>query len=498
MLWAIYCMVYLGSALMVYNIYGFVSFARYVKKLKNWKYDNRILHLPIVLLVLFLLGYLAVGIFGKPDLIVAGILFGGSIFVFVMYRLLNGVTQRIIESEHLEAQLMAAEESNRTKTSFLASISHEMRTPMNVILGLDHMALKDPDLTEETRKHLEIIHHSGQYLLGLINNILDMNRIETGELDLNIQRFSITDALAQINAITQVQCDEKGLTYQTSMTEDTAGCYMGDEMQLKQVLFSILDNAVKYTDAPGTVTFRVESAPTGEKMRELRFSVTDTGVGMSQDFVEKIFQPFSQEDASFTTRHGGSGLSLALAKRKLELMGGSICAESEKNVGATFNVTVPLERVECEKQNRETEEAPETLEDRRILIVDDLEENAEIVADLLELEGAVTERAENGQKALELFEASQPGYFDAVLMDLRMPVMDGLEATRRIRALERQDAKTVPILALTANAFESDVQGSMDAGMNAHLVKPVDADELYGELIRYIKEAYQGREARDA
>ena len=187
--WMIYAMVYLGSILMVYNIYGFIRFARYVKAIKTWNSGNSILHIPIALLVCFLLGYLAVGLFGNPDIIMAGILFGGSIFVFIMYKLLSGITQRVVESERLEAELRVAEESNRAKTSFLASMSHEMRTPMNAILGLDAIALQDEALTPQTRDRLEKIDASARHLLDLINDVLDMNHIESDTMRLSAELF---------------------------------------------------------------------------------------------------------------------------------------------------------------------------------------------------------------------------------------------------------------------------------------------------------------------
>ncbi len=482
----IYGMVFLGAALMVYNIYGFLRFARSIRNQKAFQTNSFILYVPIILLVLFLLGYLVVGFFGSPDLIMAGILFGGSIFVFIMYLLLSGITRRILANEQLEAKLLAAEEADRAKSRFLASISHEMRTPMNVILGLDSAALRSGDLAPDTRDKLEKIGQSGQHLLGLINNILNMNHIGGGAMQIAHDPFSLAESLEQLDAMVQALCDEKGLTYRTVLRDGAFDRYLGDATRLRQVLLSILENAVKYTDAPGTVTLSVGADGEENGLRTLRFAVSDTGIGIDRDFLPKIFDVFAQEDGSSTTRFGGTGVSLAVTKNIVELMGGTITVESEKNVGSTFTVTLHL----CPAPADETPaEAPEggSLEGRHILVVEDLDENAEIVQDLLELEGAESERAENGQAALEMFEQAAPGTYDAILMDLRMPVMDGLEATRRIRALPRADAKTIPIIALTANAFESDVRASMDAGMNAHLAKPTDTDCLYSTLKRLIE-----------
>lgn len=491
--YVIYGMIFCGAALMVYNICGFIRFARYVHKLQSWKKKSSILYIPILLLILFFLGYLAVGFLGDPDLITSGILFGGSIFVFVIYHLLNSITRQILQNERLEAELMASEKSSRAKASFLASISHEMRTPINVILGLDKMALKDPELCPKTREHLEKIGLSTRHLMDLINNILDMNEMEKGEFIIKNEPFSMKEIVAEISAVISTLSEEKGLEYRVDYLPSVHDSCEGDPVQIKHVLSSILDNAVKYTDAPGSVRLTVDADPLPEKdgksMQLVCLRVSDTGIGIDSSFLPKLFERFSREDDSSTSEKGGSGLSLALAKNLMELMGGTITVESEKGTGSTFTMQIPL--VCCpEKEKPAASEEAEgiSIEGRRILIVEDIPENAEIVADLLELEGAESDHAENGQIAVEMFSGSEENYYDAVLMDLRMPVMDGLEATRQIRALRRSDAKTTPIVALTANAFESDVRQSLEAGMNEHMAKPTDADLLYSTLKRLIKD----------
>ena len=473
-------MILAGSALMVYNIYGFVRFARFIKKQKTWGNNNRLLYLPIVLLVLFLIGYLVVGLFGNPDIIMAGILFGGSIFVFVMYRMLSGITVRILENERLEADLLASERSSQEKSEFLATISHEMRTPLNVILGMHKKALNQPDLPETVREPLQKIGYSANHLLSMINNILDMQQIESGMFVVKEEPFSMKDSMNQINAIAGTLSENKGLTFSTSLCDETNGTYLGDASHLRQVLLSILDNAVKYTEAPGTVTFAVTCEPSDTDTVKFSFRIEDTGIGMSEEFLPKLFDVFAREDTSTTNKYSGSGLSLVVAKNMVNQMNGTITVESEKGKGSVFTVTVPLKRFETAEPADEKQEG--VLAGHRVLIVEDILENAEIVADLLSLEEVETEHAENGQIALEMFEQSPEHYYDAILMDLRMPVMDGLEATRRIRALDRDDAKKIPIIALTANAFDSDIRQSFDAGMNAHMAKPTDADLLYAEL----------------
>ena len=493
MQWIIQGLIILGSLLMVYNIYGFIRYARDIRGKEKWGSEIRILYVPIFLLVMFLLGYLAVGLFGKPDLIMAGILFGGSIFVYIMYRLIDRITARIMENEHLEAELLASEESSRAKNSFLAGISHEMRTPMNVILGLDSIALKNPELPGGIRDHLEKIGQSGRHLLGLINNMLDLQRIEARELAVRQEAFYLRELTDQIGAIAGTLCEEKGLSYHVAISDEADGWYRGDSLLLKQVLLNLLENAVKFTDPPGSVDFSVERLASDDGKALLRFAVTDTGIGISPDYLPKVFEPFSQEDTSFTNRFGGSGMGLAIAKNDTELMGGEIAVESRPNTGSTFTVTLPLTPI-APQDSAPGAETPEIdLEGRRILITEDIPENAEIAADLLELEGAVTEHAENGQKAFEMFQRSAPHYYDAILMDLRMPMMDGYEAARSIRALPREDAGSIPIIALTANATETDIRRSMESGMNAHLVKPIDADLLYTTLTHWIR-ASAGRE----
>lgn len=486
--WLVYFMVYCGSAIMIYNIYGFIRFARFIRQLRSWKQNNGILYIPIALLIFFLLGYLAVGVLGRPDLIVAGILFGGSIFVFIMYKLLFRITQRVVESETamMEAELKAAEETNRVKSSFLATISHEMRTPMNMILGMDALALKNPDLMPETRSQLEKIGLSARHMLGLINNILDLNSIENGKLKLKQEIFSLSGALDQVNAIAQSLCEEKGLAYQASISPAVQGRYAGDETQLKQVLIRLLDNAVKFTDAPGKVRLSVACDAEESAIRTLRFEVTDTGIGIDRDFLPSIFEAFTQEDASSTSRYGGSGLSLAAAKGIVELMGGTISVTSEKNVGSAFSVVIPMAFTAEQPPAKVAPEAELSLAGKRVLVAEDIPMNAEIVISFLEMEDMVCEHAENGRIALDLFANSPLHYYDAVLMDLRMPLMDGLDAARAIRALPREDAKTVPIIALTANAAESDVQQTREAGMNMHMAKPASAVDLYAILKRFI------------
>ena len=383
------------------------------------------------------------------------------------------------KNEALANALSQAEEANRAKTSFLSSMSHEIRTPMNAIIGLDNIALHDPNLSQNTRDELEKIGSSARHLLSLINDILDMSRIESGRMVLKSEEFSFREMTEQIKTIINGQCEDKRLTFDSSIIGQTDEYFIGDDLRLKQIIINILGNAVKFTDSPGTVSFTVEQMEYTDDERMLRFTMKDTGIGIDEAFIPKLFEPFSQEDATTTNRYGGSGLGMAITKRMVDLMGGSIAVESKKGIGSTFTVDVPLKQahhVDVAEEDRPEDDV--SVAGLHVLIAEDVELNAEVLEDLLDMEDITSEWAENGKIAVKMFADSEPGHFDAILMDMRMPVMDGLTATREIRKLEREDAKTIPIIALTANAFEEDVKQCLQAGMDAHLSKPVDIEKL--------------------
>ena len=396
--------------------------------------------------------------------------------------------------------LTAAEQANKAKTAFLNNMSHEIRTPMNAIIGLDSLALQNKNLPAETREYLEKIGESAKHLLSLINDILDMSRIESGQIVLRNEEFSFREMLEQINTMVQTQCREKGLKYECRMQGGISDAYIGDDMRLKEVLINILSNAIKFTEPPGGVTMTVERTGIFGDHSTLKFVIKDTGIGMDPAFLPKIFDPFSQEDSSRNSKYGSTGLGMAITKNIVEMMNGSISVESEKGKGSAFTVIVTLKnRPELEtaaRDNPGAEKPRANLKDRRILLAEDIMINAEIMKQLMTMKEVNTDHAENGRIALEMFEASGPGAYEAILMDVRMPEMDGLEAARRIRALNRPDAKTVPIVAMTANAFDEDVQLSLQAGMNAHLSKPVDPERLYQTLEELIWEAQRGETAK--
>ena len=532
----------------------------------------------------------------------------------------------------LSEALAAAEEANKAKTAFLSNMSHEIRTPMNAIIGLDSLALQNETLPAETREYLEKIGESAHHLLGLINDILDMSRIESGRLLIRKEEFSFRNMLEQINTMVMSQCAEKGLHYECRVIGGVSDYYIGDDMKLKQVLINILSNAIKFTDAPGDVTLTVERTAVFGDHSTVRFRISDTGIGMERAFIPKIFDAFTQEDSSRNNKYGSTGLGMAITKNIVELMNGTISVESEKGVGTEFTVIVTLNNsdqkgpvtnyispndlrilvvddeeiaaeharivldevgikadtcydgqtamhmlelqhakhepyslvlldwkmpdmdgLEVAKEIRKLYDKETTviiltsfnwdeildeaihigvdsflakplfasnvldefervarknnmslykekkrarLKGRRILMAEDVFINAEIMRQIIMAREAEIDHAENGKLAVDTFAESPAGYYDAILMDVRMPEMDGLEATAAIRALDRPDAKTIPIIALTANAFDEDVQRSLQVGMNAHLSKPVEPEHLYQTLEELIWEYETGKAYR--
>lgn len=526
------------------------------------------------------------------------------------------VSLAVVEEERnkmLSRALEEAQRANLAKTAFLSNMSHEIRTPMNDIIGLYNLALRKPDLDDDTRGIITQIGMCTRHLITLVNDIFDMSLIESGSTKLRNEEFSLGKMLGQINTLTESQCDDKGLAFDCSVIGHIDECYTGDDLKIKQVIFNILGNAVKYTSAPGRVSFTVEECERNDERAMVRFVIKDTGIGISPEYLPKLFEPFSKEVEGSGTRIGSTGLGMAITKNIIDLMGGHIGVDSEKGVGSTFTVTIPLgicsvpydaentfdpktiralivddDITACEhaamvlkrigveseyvlsgedalsmikkhsdpapfnlllidwkmpgmdgieltrqirkntrsedvtiilttynwyeimeeaviagvdaflakpifaanireelgkifsgqKKNRARTGKKTNLAGRRIILAEDMELNGEIVKQILAYNGIKTDYVTNGREAADLFASSEEGYYDAILMDIKMPVMNGLDAARAIRGMERSDAALIPIIALTANAFDEDVKLSFEAGMNAHLSKPVEPGEL--------------------
>ena len=543
----------------------------------------------------------------------------GACFVDVDAETRKNMAQSIALKEALDA----AESANKAKTVFLSNMSHEIRTPMNAIIGLDNIALNDKSISAQTREHLEKIGISAHHLLSIINDILDMSRIESGRMVIKSEEFSLSKTLEQVNTIINGQCRDKGLSYDCHASGKLDEYYIGDDMKIRQVLINILGNAVKFTPEGGNIYFNIREVTRMDDKATLRFVIRDNGIGMSKEYLPHLFDAFSQEDSSTTNRYGSTGMGMPITKSIVELMNGRIEVESEKSVGTTFTVTLTLtrahhqlhgdeadiklhemsvlvvddDRIACEhaqivlsqvgvscetvesgreaidmvrmrharrddydlilvdwkmpdmdgiettrqiraivgevtpiiiltsyswddiideaksagvdtfvakplfagnvmnefreafrKKSGINDKSMADLKGRRVILAEDVIVNAEIMMMVLGMREIEADHAENGKIAVELFQSHEPGYYSAILMDMRMPEMDGLTATEIIRGMDRPDAKEIPIIALTANAFDEDVQRSMQAGMNAHLCKPVEPPVLFETLENLIKD----------
>lgn len=419
------------------------------------------------------------------DSFYAGELDGGRKALLVV----SDRTEEVRAQQALEEAVQAANVANRAKSEFLSDMSHDIRTPMNAIIGLINLLEKNADDKERFHKHLRDLKLSSEHLLELINNVLDMSRIESGKTELDLEEFNIRTLLEEVNSVYRTQAALKGLLVEEEITVPEKH-YEGDSVRVKKVLLNLLSNAVKYTPEGGRVHLSTRSLGiTANGYEMLEFKIEDNGYGMSKEFVDIIFQPFSREKNTTISGISGTGLGMAIVKNLVELMNGNVYVESEPGKGSTFTVQIPFKPISDveEKQQKEKNVGNVSLDGLRILVVEDYELNAEILMELLTMEGVQCDYAENGKIALECFEASAEDTYDMILMDVKMPVMDGYEAARAIRAGTHPRAKTVPIVALTANAFKEDIQHALDAGMNEHIAKPVRVDKIKAAASRLVK-----------
>ena len=388
--------------------------------------------------------------------------------------------------------LQTAENANKAKTDFLSNMSHDIRTPMNAIIGMTSLIRYDAGNKDKVIEYADKIDISSQHLLGIINDVLDMSKIEAGKTVFKYNDFSILNFIQEINTLFQSQIDEKKQTL-TIIKENIRHEWVnGDQVHLMQIFSNLLSNAVKYTQEGGKIQFLVEECETKSSVyAKYRFLVSDNGMGMSADFKEKIFDPFTRAESSMTNKIQGTGLGMAITRNLVEAMGGTIDLESELGQGSCFEVLIDMriaeERTIALAAQEEIEEQDDNiLQGMRFLCAEDNELNAEILMELLKIEGAECIICENGERVLETFEQSAPGDYDMILMDVQMPVMNGYEATKAIRRSSHELAMTIPIIAMTANAFSEDIQHSLAAGMNAHVSKPVEMKVLE-KTIRSIK-----------
>lgn len=382
-----------------------------------------------------------------------------------------------------------ADAVSKAKTDFLSRMSHEIRTPMNAISGMTTIAKSVLDNRAKTLECLEKIESANGYLLSLINDILDMSRIESGKLELNYEAVNLSQLLDKLESLFRGQVEEKKLSLRFEDGRGENRLLLADGLRLNQVLVNIIGNAVKFTDMGGIIV-RVEELET-EPKAVLRFSVTDTGVGIEPSAMTRIFNSFEQAESSTASRHGGTGLGLSISSRLVQMMGSTLKVHSQAGKGSEFFFTLNLDYAQRESVKAAVKEAEEPLPDfhgYRILLAEDNELNREIAQTLLEMNGFTVECAADGRQAVDRYFAVEPGEFEAILMDIRMPVMDGLEATRLIRTSGRQDARTVPIIALSANAFDEDTKKSIASGMNGHLSKPIQVETLLRLLDQCINE----------
>ena len=388
--------------------------------------------------------------------------------------------------------LQTAENANKAKTDFLSNMSHDIRTPMNAIIGMTSLIRYDAGNKDKVIEYADKIDISSQHLLGIINDVLDMSKIEAGKTVFKYTDFSILDFITELNAIFHSQIDEKNQTL-TIIKENIRHEWVnGDQVHLMQIFSNLVSNAVKYTQEGGKIQFLVEECETKSSVyAKYRFLVSDNGMGMSADFKDTIFDAFTRAESSMTNKIQGTGLGMAITKNLVEAMGGTIDVESELSQGSCFEVLIDLRIAEdrfvsSAEQVEKDEPAGNVLKGMRFLCAEDNELNAEILMELLKIEGAECTICENGKRVLEAFEQSVPGDYDMILMDVQMPVMNGYEATKAIRRSSHELAKTIPIIAMTANAFSEDIQHSLAAGMNAHVSKPVEMKVLE-KTIRSIK-----------
>lgn len=399
--------------------------------------------------------------------------------------------RRQLEQEAaLQAALAEAQKANRAKSDFLSSMSHDIRTPLNGIIGMTYLT-KEMDLPEKVLENLDKIDVSSQFLLSLINDVLDMAKAESGKIELQLEPYEAGEFQRYLQAVILPLCESKQQKFIVDIQAVTTVTPLMDKLRVNQIFFNLLSNAVKYTPEGGTITYRLREHVSSAGQLVLHCDICDTGVGISKEFLPRLFEPFTQEERQAGEIAKGTGLGLAIVKRLLELMGGTISVQSSIGKGTTFSLQVAFDCIPAGEENKAAAytgpaDSYDQLQGRRVLLCEDHPLNQEIAKALLVEMGMIVDVAGNGKVGVAMFEASIRGFYDIILMDIRMPFMNGYEAMAMIRDLQRPDAKNVPILAMTADAFSDDVQRAFASGMNGHIAKPINPEMLFSTILSLI------------
>ena len=424
--------------------------------------------------------------------IICGLVAGAVLLFICLYTYYVYQKSKAEEQKQKQLLMNAAEEAdaaNKAKSAFLLSMSHDIRTPMNAIIGFTNIALHQ-NTVSDIHDSLKKVQQSSNHLLSLLNDVLDFSRIESGKVTISPEPVDITQLTDNVQAIMNGLLYNRDLQFEVHRESLKNPYVLADVVRIREVLVNLLGNAVKFTKDGGAITLDISSYPgADEKHIIIRYVVRDNGIGMSEEFQKKLFDPFSQEDdANARTQYKGTGLGMAITKKYVDMMGGSIAVESKKGVGATFTVEIPLELPEQVIPSEQKQHLHRDLTGIHVLMAEDNDLNAELATMILEDAGMTVTRASDGKEVVDLFKNHPRGTYDLILMDIMMPNMDGHQAAKAIRALgiERSDAVTIPIIALSANAFIDDIQESLDSGMNDHISKPINIEELIDTITKYI------------
>ncbi|MDR1689688.1 MAG: transporter substrate-binding domain-containing protein [Clostridiales bacterium] len=408
------------------------------------------------------------------------VLLAATLIFFTMYNRTNNL------SRELARQTEEAKIASEAKGAFLARMSHEIRTPLNAVIGMSLLAKNSITNTEKASSYIEQIIASSKHLMGILNDVLDMSKIESGKLTLINEPFREMDAFMEVVGMITNRCDEKEIRFISDANNLKDLIVIGDKLRLNQVLINLLSNAVKFTGKGGEITLRGETTRESETDVTITFSVTDTGIGMTQEQMKNLFVPFEQANAKIAQLYGGTGLGLSISQTYIKMLGGEIKAESEPGKGTKFHFTVTMQKGKMPEYEPPEGVCAASFPGKRLLLAEDVEVNRFLMTELLSPCEIETTEAVNGEEAVSIFEKSPEGYFHLILMDIQMPVMDGYEATKAIRNLKRADAEKIPIVAMTANAYKEDIEAAKDAGMNSHLAKPIDTDKLFNTLTEFL------------